>query len=64
MKRKHIDAARETRLWIGQVIVPVTTLAVTTVELCRTPELRQAIADKYVKATKAIKSKFKKEEAE
>ena len=28
MKQKHIDASREVRLWIGQVIVPAATCVV------------------------------------
>ena len=43
MTYKQIEAAREVRLWIGQIIVPVVTLAVTTLAI---PEVRQAVAAK------------------
>lgn len=43
MKRKDIEAAREVRLWIGQIVVPAVTLAATTMAI---PEVRQAVAAK------------------
>ena len=43
MTYKQIEAAREVRLWIGQIIVPAVTLAVTTLAI---PEVRQAVAAK------------------
>ena len=43
MTYKQIEAAREVRLWIGQIIVPAATLAVTTLAI---PEVRQAVAAK------------------
>ena len=43
MKRKDIEAAREIRLWIGQIVVPAVTLAATTMAI---PEVRQAVAAK------------------
>ena len=43
MKRKNIEAAREVRLWIGQIVVPAITLAATTLAI---PEVRQAVAAK------------------
>lgn len=43
MKRKNIEAAREVRLWIGQIVVPGVTLAMTAMSI---PEVRQAIAAK------------------
>lgn len=64
MKRKHIDRAREVRLWISNVIVPGVMLVTTALSI---PEVRQAMARKYAKAKiKAndlkmkIKEKFKK----
>lgn len=50
MKRKTIDAMREVRLWVGQVIVPATILVCTL-----NPETRQNIANKIAD----VKSKFK-----
>lgn len=43
MKRKNIEAAREVRLWIGQIVVPGVTLAMTAMSI---PEVRGAIAAK------------------
>lgn len=57
MKQKHIDAAREARLWIGQIIVPAVTVVSTM--MC-VPEVRRAVADKYQKAKDFVQRKFKK----
>ena len=35
MKRKNIDAMREVRLWIGQIVVPAVTLAASTMPYLR-----------------------------
>lgn len=48
MKRKHIDAARETRLWIGQIIVPMATAIVTVMSIPETRELVKLKASKCV----------------
>lgn len=53
LKYKHIEAARETRLWIGQVLVPAVTGAII---LYSNPDLRRWIDEKV----KSIKNKFKK----
>lgn len=55
MKYKHIEAAREARLWIGQIIVPTFTLLATTMAI---PEVRNAVAAKV----KEFMDKQKKEE--
>ncbi len=60
MKYKHIEAAREVRLWIGQIIVPAATVAVTTLTI---PEVRQAIAAKANSVKRNIENKMKKEES-
>ena len=54
MTYKQIEASREARLWIGQVILPI----VTAVMLV--PEAREAVVDKVKKAKKNIENKFKK----
>lgn len=54
MKRKTIDAAREARLWIGQIIVPTATAVVA---LMTIPEVRAAIADKASSVKERIKHK-------
>ena len=58
MKYKHIEAARELRLWIGQIIVPTATVAITTMTI---PEVRQAIAAKANSVKQNIESKMKRE---
>lgn len=60
MKHKHIEAAREVRLWVGQIIVPTITLVATTLSI---PEVRQAVAAKADEWKYNIKKrKFKKVE--
>ena len=56
MKHKHIEASREVRLWIGQIIVPAITLAATTMAI---PEVREAVAAKANKMKRNIENKFK-----
>ena len=58
MKYKHIEAARELRLWIGQIIVPAATVAITSMTI---PEVRQAIAAKANSVKQNIESKMKRE---
>lgn len=53
MTYKQIEASREARLWIGQVILPI----VTAVMLV--PEAREAVIDKVKTAKKNIEKKFK-----
>ena len=55
LKYKHIEAARETRLWIGQVLVPAVTGAII---LYSNPDSRRWINE----SIESIKSKFKKKE--
>lgn len=53
-----LNKAHETRMWIKDIIVPVTTafcLMVTTVTAC-VPEPREWVAEKF----RRLKSKFKK----
>lgn len=60
MTYKQIEAAREVRLWIGQIIVPAATLAVTTLAI---PEVREAVAVKAKQVKNKIERKMKKGEA-
>ena len=46
MTYKQIEASREARLWIGQVIVPAVTCVAT---LMAVPEVRHAVVDKAKK---------------
>lgn len=57
LKYKHIEAAREVRLWVGQIIVPAVTLAVTTLAI---PEVRHAVAAKAKSVKESIESKRNK----
>ena len=54
MTWKQIEASREARLWIGQVIVPVVVgiMAVS-------PEARQMVKTKYVQVKNTIRRKLK-----
>ena len=55
MKRTNIEAAREARLWIGQIVVPAITLITTTMAI---PEVRQAVAAKAKEIKQNIGSKI------
>lgn len=57
MTRKQIDAARETRLWLGQVIVPAVTAVVL---LASKPEVREFTKQKFDDVKDWTKKKFKK----
>lgn len=57
MKYKHIEAAREARLWIGQIVIPAMTIAATTLTI---PEVRQAVAAKAKSVKQSIEDKMKK----
>lgn len=54
MTYKQIEAARETRLWIGQIIIPGLTVAGTLISI---PEVRQAIAEKAKQVKESIANK-------
>lgn len=53
MTRKQIDQSREIRLWLGQILLPAATLAVTALSI---PEVRNKAAEKY----EQVKQKFTK----
>lgn len=57
MTYKQIEASREARLWIGQIIVPAFTTVMTMMAI---PEVRQAVTEKAKEVTQTIKYKFKK----
>lgn len=59
MKRKTIDAARETRLWLGQIIVPMATAMVTVMSI---PEVRDVVALKAKTVKMNIEKTLKKKE--
>lgn len=58
MTYKQIETMREVRLWIGQIVVPVATLAATTMAI---PEVRYAVAAKAKEVKYNIDRKFKKD---
>lgn len=58
MTWKQIEASREARLWISQVVIP----AVTTAGIAMTiPEVRTAVVTKAKSIKESIKKKFKKD---
>lgn len=59
MTYKQIEASREVRLWIGQVIVPAITIG--TGIVLASPQLRHAIAEKFKDMKYSVQSKFKKD---
>lgn len=58
-RRQRIDTSREIRLWVGQILVPVTTLTVTAMTV---PEVRANVIQKAKKIKQAITNKFQKKE--
>jgi len=57
MTYKQIEASREIRLWIGQVIVPAVAFTMAF------PEARQAVANKAKSIKKSITDRKQKERA-
>lgn len=55
MTYKQIEASRERRLWLGQIIIPVVTV------LVAIPEVRQAVSTKAKDVKQFVKKKFKKD---
>lgn len=52
MTWKQIEASREARLWLGQILVPAVTLAATTLAI---PGVKDAIAEKIKNAKEKLK---------
>ena len=61
MKRKNIDAMREVRLWIGQIVVPAVTVVGSALAI---PEVRQAVATKANQWKESVENKIKKDKNE
>ena len=57
MTYKQIEASREARLWIGKIIVPAISIAVTTLTI---PEVRQVVATKAESIKQSIEWKMKR----
>ena len=60
MTYKQIEASREARLWIGQVIVPA--CAAVTIAVAN-PNVRHFVADKAKVVKNFVKNKFHKKES-
>ena len=58
MTYKQIEASREARLWITQVIVP--TLGMATALVATVPEIREAVTTKAKDVRDKLKHKFRK----
>lgn len=58
MTYKQIEASREIRLWISQVIVPTVTVVGTVMMI---PEVREKVVSKAKSVKTTIKKKFKKD---
>ena len=57
MTYKQIEASREMRLWIGQVIVPAVAAAIA---IASNPQTRNYVSKKYNNVKSRIKKKFEK----
>jgi hypothetical protein len=58
MTYKQIEASREVRLWIGQVVVPAVTAGAL---LMSNPDIRQAVTTKTNQIKESIKNRLNKE---
>lgn len=54
MTYKQIEASREARLWLTQIVLPVTAV------IMMVPETRYAVVTKTKEMKKAIETKFRK----
>ncbi len=57
MTYKQIEASREARLWIGQIVVPAVSMVVATLSI---PEVRQMVATKANSIKESILRKTKR----
>ena len=60
MTWKQIEAAREIRLWMGQVVIPAVVAVGTVMAI---PEAREAVTSKANSIKESVRKMFKKEEA-
>ena len=54
MTNKQIDASREARLWLGQIVLPIVGVVM------MVPEAREAVMAKVKQAKRNIENKFSK----
>ena len=57
MTHKQIETSREIRLWLGQILIPAATVAVS---LMTVPEVREAVAVKAEQGKESAKQNIKK----
>lgn len=57
MTYKQIEASREARLWLSQIVIPAASAAVAFLTI---PEVRQMVATKASQVKHSIESKMKK----
>ncbi|HHU80916.1 MAG TPA: hypothetical protein GXZ35_06230 [Acholeplasmataceae bacterium] len=57
MTYKQIEASREVRLWIGQIIVPAASMAIAIMSI---PQVRQTIGGKAASIKESIQNKIKR----
>ena len=57
MTYKQIEASREVRLWLSQIVIPAASVAVT---LLAIPEVRQAIGTKVTNVKESIQNKIRR----
>lgn len=53
MTWKQLEASREARLWLTQIILPIATVVM------MVPETRKAVIEKTKEVNKSIKTKFR-----
>ena len=58
MTYKQIEASREVRLWLTQVVIPATAVVATAMSI---PEVREPVVGKIKNMRESIKQKFKKD---
>jgi len=57
MTYKQIEASREVRLWLGQIIIPAASVAVAILSI---PEVREAIGTKVTNVKESIQNKIRR----
>lgn len=57
MKRNTIDASREVRLWIGQVIIPAAMLSMSILSI---PGVKESISEAVNAKREEMKNKFRR----
>ena len=57
MSYRHIEASREARLWLGQIIIPAVSAVVAALSI---PQVREMVATKAEQVKHSIENKIKK----